>query len=67
MPPPVAPSGPKTMGVIDHHPGVFLLGCGAQRRQVSQVTVHAEHAVGDHQGIAGGFFHAAGQARRIVV
>ncbi|MCY1177630.1 hypothetical protein D9M73_179460 [compost metagenome] len=57
----------KTMGIVDHQPGAFGLGFSGQRRQVGKITVHAEHAVGDHQCIAGGFFQALGQARRVVV
>jgi hypothetical protein len=57
----------KTVGIVDHQPGAFGLGFSGQRRQVGDITVHAEHAVGDDQCIAGGFFQAFGQAHRVVV
>ncbi|BCQ65344.1 hypothetical protein PBOI14_70940 [Pseudomonas sp. Boi14] len=55
------------MGIIHHQPGATGLGCPSQGRQVGDIAVHAEHPIGDHQGIAGGLFQTLGQAVRIVV
>ncbi|MCY1466440.1 hypothetical protein D9M71_847470 [compost metagenome] len=55
------------MGIVDHQPGAFGLGFSGQRWQIGDIAVHAEHAVGDDQRIAGGFFQALGQAHRVVV
>ncbi|MCY1537537.1 hypothetical protein D9M68_730340 [compost metagenome] len=63
----IGPQGSETVGVVHHHPGTFGLCGGADGRQVGEVAIHAEHAVGDHQGIALGLFQAAGEACRIVV
>ena len=57
----------EAMGVIHHQPGPFGPGFTGQRGQVGKVAVHAEHTVGDHQGIAGGFLQALGQAARVVM
>ena len=55
------------MGVIHQQPGVFFLGRSAERWQVGQIAVHAEHTIGNHQGVAAGLVQPTGEARRIVV
>ncbi len=55
------------MGIVDHHPGAMSLRLGAERRQVGEVAVHAEHAIGDHQGVAAGLFQPLGEAARVVM
>ncbi|MCY1301121.1 hypothetical protein D9M70_507150 [compost metagenome] len=57
----------EAVGVVDHQPGALALGRGGQRRQVGEVAVHAEHPVGDHQGVALGLVQALGQAVGVVV
>ena len=37
------------MGIVDHHDAAELVGEVAERRQRSEVAVHAEHAVGDDE------------------
>ena len=55
------------MGIVHHQPGTFGPGFTGQRGQISQVAVHAEYAIGDHQGTAAGLFQAFGQTARIVM
>ncbi|MOA68415.1 hypothetical protein D3C78_1960310 [compost metagenome] len=55
------------MGIVDHQPGATRPRHCGQGRQIGAVAVHAEHAIGDHQGVAGGLGQAAGQALRVVV
>ncbi|MNI42459.1 hypothetical protein D3C73_967560 [compost metagenome] len=59
--------GTQAVSVVDHQPGTTRTRDFGQCRQVGQVTVHAEHTVGDHQGIAAGLAQAVGQADCIVV
>ena len=54
------------MGIVDHHPGAMSLRLGAERRQVGEIAVHAEHAIGDH-GVAAGLFQPLGEAARVVM
>ncbi|MNP04591.1 hypothetical protein D3C76_965100 [compost metagenome] len=63
----LGPQGTETVRVIDHQPCTLGPGFPGQRWQIGNVAVHAEHAVGDDQRIAGGFFQALGQAHRVVV
>ncbi len=57
----------KAMGVINHDPGPGTGRLGAHRRQVSQVAIHAEHAVGHDQRIALRLAQSAAQAGSIIV
>ncbi len=57
----------ETMGIVDHHPGVALPGFSTNRRQIGQVAVHAEYAIGHHQGVADGLVQTLAQAPGIVV
>ena len=50
----VRPEHAGCVGLINHHPGVVLLGQADNLRQRSQVAVHAEHAVRYDQAPAGG-------------
>ncbi|PAV72666.1 hypothetical protein WR25_10326 [Diploscapter pachys] len=47
--------GTKAMGIVDHQPSVAAAGGIGQGRKVGAIAIHTEHAVGNHQGIAGSF------------
>ena len=66
-PAPIGAQRAEAVRVIHHQPGALGPGFTGQCRQVGEVAVHAEHAIGDHQGIAGGFLQALGQAGGVVV
>ena len=64
---PLITQATKAMGVINHDPGPGTARRGAHSRQVSQIAIHAEHAVGNHQRIALSLAQPTAQAVCVVV
>src|SRR5690606_34662187 len=57
----------KTVGVVNHDPGLAPVRGGADLRQLRQIAIHAEDSIGNYQGIAGGLVQAFAQAVHIIV
>jgi hypothetical protein len=45
----VLPKHTARMRIVDHHDRAELFGDGAEIRQQSEIAIHREHAVGDHE------------------
>jgi len=59
---------PKTMGIIHQQPGIMTLAQIQQCSQGSNIAIHAEDGIGDHQfAPAVAFGQQACQGRRIAV